>query len=89
MKETPCDILTEYARYCKLELVRLRDNCENRAFVKEVGRWLDKAILFCDIVCGFCDKNKDRAKLREELEAYLADPTEICRFEAELMLEKI
>jgi len=89
MAEPPKDILGDYARYCKTELVRLRDDCDNRAFVKEVGRWLDKAILFCDIVCEFCNDEADKAELKASLEAYLADPTEICRFEAETMLERL
>lgn len=89
MKEIPCDILTAYAKYCHLELCRLKDECENRAFIAEVGRWLDKAISFCDIVCAFGGKESDKDEIRKTLEAYLADPLEVCRYEAELMLKKL
>lgn len=89
MDEPPTDVLSGYAEYCRTELCRLRDECENRAFVKEVGRWLDKAILFCDIVIEFCSDMVDKAEFKKKLEDYLADPTEICRYEAELMLSKL
>ena len=83
------DILGDYASYCKLELCRLRDNCENRAFIKEVGRWLDKAILFCCLVGEYCAVIGDKSGLEAKIEAYLEDPTDVCKYEAGLLLEKV
>lgn len=89
MSELPCDILGDYAAYCKLELCRLRDECENRAFIKEVGRWLDKSILFCELVLELCDEESDKAALKAKVEAYLEDLTDVCKYEAGLILERL